>query len=178
MKKMLIILAGLTAALIFAGCTSPTTTNTTPSAIVTANAQDLTATLDAQLSAHYTLVDNFTRISEANKTPVYSGSFQDTNGTMHSVTLYLANSTAEAQGQFEAQYVDIVAAPNAIVNANTSTHWAVTADDISVSGWVVQPNAAGPFALSLNVPYVLVSQDVKSPVMPAESAVPLTDAAA
>ena len=43
---------------------------------------------------------------------------------------------------------------------------------------LIKSNAAGPFALSLNVPYVLVSQDVKSPVMPAETAVPLTDAAA
>ena len=76
---------------------------------------------------------------------------------------YPIEAATEMTQMLEAQYVDIVAAPNATVNANTSTHWAVTADDTSISGWVVQPNAAGPFSLSLNVPYVLVSQDMKAP---------------
>jgi hypothetical protein len=175
MKKVLIILVGLTAALLIAGCTSSTTNNTTPSVI--ASAQDISAKLDAHFAANYTLVDYFTRVSEANETPIYSGSFQVTNGTLHSVTIYLANNTTEAQGQFEAQkagYVDIAATPNATVNANTSTHWAVTSDDTLISGWLVQSGTAGPFGLSLDTPYVLVSQDT---VITTETAVPVTEGA-
>jgi hypothetical protein len=155
MKKALIVIAGLTAALIIAGCTSSTTNNTTPSG----SAQNLNATLDAHFGARYTLIDNFTRLSEANETPIYSGDFQETNGTAHYVTIYLANSTTEAQGQFDdqkASYIDITATPNATVNANTSTHWAATSEDTLINVWLVQPKTAGPFGLSLDTPYVLV----------------------
>ncbi|MGA7075735.1 MAG: hypothetical protein WBZ42_04205 [Halobacteriota archaeon] len=178
MKKAIIILVGLTAALLIAGCTSPTTNNTTPSVISTS--QDLSATLDSYFAAHYTLVDNFTRASDANETPVYSGSFQETNGTLHSVTIYLANSTIEAEGQFEAQkasYVDAAAMPNATLNANTTTHWAVTSENTLISVWLTQASTAGPFGLSLNAPYVLVSQDLKPPVLPTETAAPVTEGA-
>ncbi len=175
MRKMLIILTGLTVVLIIAGCTSPTT-NTTLSPIATANAQDLSPTLNAHFTAHYTLLGNFTRMSWANDTPVYSGLFKDANGTFHSVSLYPSKSNAEAPIQFEAQragYVYTAGMRNTTVNSNTSTHWSVTTDNTSISGWLVQPNTVGPFGLSLNVPYVLVSQDMK-PMMSTESAVPVT----
>ena len=175
-KKALIIIVGLAAVVMIAACTSPTTNNTTPSATT----QDISAALDANFASRYTIVDNFTRVSEANESAIYSGSFQETNGTLHFVTIYLANSTTEAQGQFEAQkasYVDIAATPNATINANTSTHWAVTTDDGLISGWVVQPNTAGPFGLSLDAPYVLVSQDVMPAVMTDETAVAVTGGA-
>lgn len=182
MNKALILIAGLTAALIVAGCTSPTTNTTTPSMVATD--KNLNATLDAYFAARYALVSNFTRVSEANGTPVYSGFFQDReiNGTLHGVTIYLANSTTEAQGQFEAQrasYLDIAAMSNATINAtisaNTSTHWAVTTNYTSISGWLVQPKTAGPFGLSLDVPYVLVSEDIKPPTMTTENAVAVTN---
>jgi hypothetical protein len=49
------------------------------------------------------------------------------------------------------------------VTANTSTHWAVTTDTNAVSVWLGAPNTAGPFGLSLDTPYVLVSMDTKPP---------------
>lgn len=176
MKKALITIAGLAAVLIIAGCTSPTSNTTSSSSIATT--QDLSAALNAHFAARYTLVDNFTRVSAANETPVYSGSFNDTNGTFHIVTIYLANNTSDAQGQFDTQkaaYVDIAAIPNATVNANTSTHWAVSTNDSSMSGWLVQAKTAGPFGLSLDSAYVFVSQDVKPPEMTSETAVAATE---
>lgn len=174
MKKALIVIAGLTAALLIAGCTSSTTNNTTPSS----SSQNLNATLDAHFGGRYTLIDNFTRLSEANETPIYSGDFQETNGTAHYVTIYLANSTTEAQTQFDdqkASYIDIASTPNATVNANTSTHWAATSEDTFINVWLVQPKTAGPFGLTLDTPYVLV--DMVPSAMTTESVVAVTEGA-
>ena len=178
MKKIAIILVGLAAALLIAGCTSSTTNNTTSSVIGTS--QDLSATLDSYFAARYTLVDNFTRVSEANETPIYSGTFQEANGTLHSVTIYLANSSADAEEQFAMQkvnYEEIAASPNATINANTSTHWAVTSEDTVINVWFVQSKTAGPFGLSLDTPSVLVSQDMRAPEIPTETADTVTEGA-
>jgi len=172
MKKALIVIVGLTAALLIAGCTSSTTNNTTPSG----SAQNLNATLDAHFGAHYTLIDNFTRVSEANETPIYSGDFQEINGTAHYVTIFVANNTTEAQGQFDDQKASNIvdpAAPNTTINANTSTHWAATSEGTSMDIWLVQPKTAGPFGLSLDTPYVLV--DMVPPAMTSENVVSVTE---
>jgi hypothetical protein len=166
MKKMhaIALLCSLTVVLLVAGCASPTTNST-------ANVQNLSTSLDAQLSAHNKLVVNFTRISKVNEAPVYAGTLQDKNGTLHRLTLYVANSMANAQAQFAAQkafYSHSPAQRNATVTANSSTypanvstHWASTTANTTVNVWVVEPNVAGPFGLSVDAPYVLVSLDLK-----------------
>jgi len=168
MKIALITLVVLTAAVVITACTSSTTNNS-----VTTTTPDFSAKLNAQVAANYTLVENFTRVSEANEAPLYSGSFQEANGTLHSVIIYTANGTSEAQTLFKEQkagYID--ASLNATVNANTSTHWAITTNDTSVSGWVVQPNTAGPFGLSLDTAYVLISQDMNMSITTSETVTP------
>jgi hypothetical protein len=165
-KKVVIILVFTLIVCTIAGCTSSTTNTATP---------DLSATLNAHFAKNYTLADNFTRVSEANEAPIYSGSFQDANGSLHSVVIYLANSTSEAQKKFEelkATNIDFSASLNGTVNTNTSTRWAITANDTSFNGWVVQPNTAGPFDLSLDTAYVL--DDMTTLMITSETAAVVT----
>lgn len=155
MKKALIVSAALIAVVAIAACTSSTTNNsgtTTP---------DLGATLNTHFAKNYTLIQNFARWSEANETPVYSGIIQDANGTQRVITVTLANSTSEAQKTFEEQKAGLPAALNTTFKTNTSTHFVITNKNASISGWIVQSKIAGPFGLSLDSAYVLVSQDVQ-----------------
>lgn len=167
----LLLLCILTSAVLIAGCTSSTTNNTSATsaanATIAANVQNLGAALDAHFAAQGTIFNNFGLTSTVSSSPVYSGAFQDYNGTLHVVTISVANSSADSQGKFEDQkenYVDIAASPNASITANTTTHWAVVSANSSISIWTIQPKAVGPFSLSLDSPYVLVSVDTKPPM--------------
>jgi hypothetical protein len=168
----LVSLCVLTAALLIAGCTSPTTTNTSGTATATNTSGTATtvypsltpSTLNGQLAKNTSILENFTIVPDSTP-PTYTATAQD-NGTLHSITLILAASPTEAQGQFEAQkasYADYAAQPNATVTANTSTHWAVTTATNGVSVWVGAPRTAGPFGITLDAPYVVVSMDTKPP---------------
>jgi len=167
----LVALCALTAALLIAGCTSPTSnTSPTPSmeggenATTPSYTSANTTALNDQLTRNSTPLENFTLVPDS-VPPTYTATTQD-NGTLHGLTLILAASPTEAQGQFEAQkasYADYPAQPNATVTANTTTHWAVMTDTGAASVWVVEPKTAGPFGLSLDTPYVLVSVDTKPP---------------
>ncbi len=161
--KLYSYIAAVTFAVILAaGCTAPMASPTPAPSATAVHNQNVTAALDAQIAARYDLIDNFTVTNETNATPSYVGAFADENGTIHTVTVFPANSTAEAQAQFEAQkttYSDIASEPNATVDANTSTHWAVRTNDVGVSVWYTEPNTTGPFDLSLDVPYVVLSED-------------------
>lgn len=148
-----------------AGCTSSTNT-TAPSLIKTEGAQNVTASLNAFFSTHYHVVDNFTLASASQGSSVYNGAFQDPDGTLHLITLYLVQSNGQAKGVFEAQkasYADKGKAPNTTVTANNSTHWSVTTNTTAVQLWSVEPKTAGPFDLTIDSPYVLVSVDTRPP---------------
>jgi len=168
----MVVTALVIAALIIAGCSSPLTTNTPP-ASVNATGSSINATLDAYFAANYTIINHFTRTSEANETPsTYVGAFQDSNGTLHFLTLIVVPSTADAQRQFEDQktnYADSAASPNATISANNSTHWSVVSTGCVINVWLVESKAAAPFSLTLEPPYVLVSVDTK-PVLTSEVA--------
>jgi hypothetical protein len=151
-KNAILIFVVLTAVVLIAACTSSTTNNST---------QDLITTLNAHFAANYVLIENFTRLSELNETPVYSGIFQDENGTQRIVSVILANSSSDAQKLFDEQKEGLPTALNATFKTNTSAHFDITTNDTSFSGWVVQPKTVGPFGLSLDTAYVLVSQEVK-----------------
>lgn len=162
-----LILLVLTAALLIAGCTSPTpTTNQTTGTAATAYPSLSPSTLNAQLATNTTPLENFTLVPDSSP-PTYTATAQDENGTtLHSITLILASSLEGAQGQFEAQkasYADYAAQPNATVTANSSTNWAVTTGTNAVSVWVGAPGTAGPFGLNLDASYVVVSMDTKPP---------------
>jgi hypothetical protein len=159
---------------LIAGCTAPTTTNTTPSPSTT-TPQSLAASLNAQISARYQLLENFTIVPQVNGSSFYTGVFQEQNGTAHVINLYPANSSKEARQQFEAQktaystpYKSNLTAPanqtaaalNMTVIANTTTHWEATIDSTTTNVWYGEPNTSGPFGLRLDVPYVVVSQDL------------------
>jgi hypothetical protein len=162
MKKstlLTLVCCAVSATLLAAGCTSPSST-AVPSVIPTATG-NVTATLDAYFTAHYPLIDNFTLRSNASagEPRIYTGTIQR-NGTLDIINLFPANSSNESQGQFSAQrasYNYYAAQRNATIVANTSNHWSVASGATTVNVWQVEANAVGPYGLALDSPYVLVS---------------------